>query len=380
MVRDSQSLLDTALEGVEIEARETGQAISPQAMVDAAVNTIGIEAKSVSREILKPANFREIKRHLAELSEQLVWKRASAQVTFWLERRTGLPPEKATAANEEFETAVDSTRTRLQKVLQDRRDRILQEADEQIGAATGLDQSDALAKLIIALTYRTQMLFDPRSHQRRAVSMARFSWVYLAARLAVANVDIKSGRFAEEIQAHLSDALDALREEWGHIALQRMAETEMATLPFAWRDSIRREADEQGWRYIPEDTPVTTWEPKLRGIAERAVGGQVMASAHRDLILQTVGQAWVEYLTNMEALRTSIGLEAYAQRDPLVQYKSRAVDLYRELMQQVRTGVVSRLFHMSLQTAAAGRSEGADADDADESDDASGRKKRKRHK
>jgi preprotein translocase subunit SecA len=59
----------------------------------------------------------------------------------------------------------------------------------------------------------------------------------------------------------------------------------------------------------------------------------------------------VEYLTQMEALRTSVGLEAYAQRDPLVQYKSSAFDLFQALMQEVRSGVVSRLFHMSLRTA-----------------------------
>ena len=73
--------------------------------------------------------------------------------------------------------------------------------------------------------------------------------------------------------------------------------------------------------------------------------------AHRELRLGVVGQSWVEYLTSMEGLRTSVGLEAYAQRDPLVQYKSRAFDLFQELMQQVRTGVVLRLFRMSLRTA-----------------------------
>jgi preprotein translocase subunit SecA len=71
-------------------------------------------------------------------------------------------------------------------------------------------------------------------------------------------------------------------------------------------------------------------------------------------MLGVVGQSWVEYLTQMEALRTSVGLEAYAQRDPLVQYKSSAFDLFQQLMQEVRSGMVSRLFHMSLRTAQPG--------------------------
>jgi len=46
----------------------------------------------------------------------------------------------------------------------------------------------------------------------------------------------------------------------------------------------------------------------------------------------------------MEALRVSIGLEAYAQRDPLVQYKNRAFGMFRELLDNTRTGVVTRMF------------------------------------
>jgi preprotein translocase subunit SecA len=46
----------------------------------------------------------------------------------------------------------------------------------------------------------------------------------------------------------------------------------------------------------------------------------------------------------MEALRVSIGLEAYAQRDPLVQYKSRAFALFQELLGNMRLGVITRMF------------------------------------
>ena len=46
----------------------------------------------------------------------------------------------------------------------------------------------------------------------------------------------------------------------------------------------------------------------------------------------------------MEALRTSVGLEAYAQRDPLTAYKSRAFDLFRQLLIDMRSSLVSRMF------------------------------------
>jgi preprotein translocase subunit SecA len=61
---------------------------------------------------------------------------------------------------------------------------------------------------------------------------------------------------------------------------------------------------------------------------------------------------WVDYLTSVEALRTSIGLEAYAQRDPLVAYKSRASEMFQELLVNMRAGVVARAFTFRPRAAA----------------------------
>jgi preprotein translocase subunit SecA len=52
----------------------------------------------------------------------------------------------------------------------------------------------------------------------------------------------------------------------------------------------------------------------------------------------------VDYLTRVEGLRVSIGLEAYAQRDPLVQYKSQASELYQQLLEDIRSQVINRVF------------------------------------
>jgi preprotein translocase subunit SecA len=379
--REMRETLDTAWEGAEIEARESSQPVSAQSLINAAANATGIEAHDVSREIIKQGNLRELKQHLGDLAERAVWNRAAAQVTFWLERRTGLLPEKAADSSAEFDPVVDKTRARMESTLRDRHARILQEAEGQIlAAASKRDDEDALARVLIELTFRTQMMFDPRTHQRRAVSMARFTWVYLAARMAAGDAARKSGQLASETQEHLLGALEALRADWGRVTALRYGDQALAEMPPVWRDSIRRALDENGFPAAPEDAPLAQWEPRAREAAERAIGGIVMAMAHRDLMLQNVGQAWVEYLTNMEALRTSIGLEAYAQRDPLVQYKSRAVDLYQQVLQQVRSGVVSRLFHMSLRNPTMeGGEEGVEEEAGGTEDSSGGRKKRKRH-
>jgi len=64
----------------------------------------------------------------------------------------------------------------------------------------------------------------------------------------------------------------------------------------------------------------------------------------RPLILSAITGRWMDYLTQMEALRVSIGLEAYAQRDPLVEYKSRASELFQELLVNIRQTTVAHMF------------------------------------
>jgi preprotein translocase subunit SecA len=62
------------------------------------------------------------------------------------------------------------------------------------------------------------------------------------------------------------------------------------------------------------------------------------------LLLGATSELWVEYLTRIEALRVSIGLEAYAQRDPLVQYKSKASEMFAQLVEDIQALVVNRAF------------------------------------
>jgi preprotein translocase subunit SecA len=75
-----------------------------------------------------------------------------------------------------------------------------------------------------------------------------------------------------------------------------------------------------------------------------ALGKYVLNEVHRQLLLGAFSELWVEYLTKVEALRVSIGLEAYAQRDPLVQYKNSASVMFKQLLEDVRGLVISRAF------------------------------------
>jgi len=93
----------------------------------------------------------------------------------------------------------------------------------------------------------------------------------------------------------------------------------------------------------------------------------------------------VEYLTKVEALRVSIGLEAYAQRDPLVQYKGRASEMFQELVEDVRGLVIGRAFAARPRRVAITAIESSEPAELVESEpssdeqDGSKKRKRKRH-
>jgi len=64
----------------------------------------------------------------------------------------------------------------------------------------------------------------------------------------------------------------------------------------------------------------------------------------RHLILQAIDQHWQEYLRSMDSLRESIGLRAYGQRDPLVEYKREAYNLFMDLMERIYEEIATTLF------------------------------------
>jgi preprotein translocase subunit SecA len=69
----------------------------------------------------------------------------------------------------------------------------------------------------------------------------------------------------------------------------------------------------------------------------------------RDLTLRTVDSKWIDYLHNLDILREGIGLRAYGQKDPLIEYKREAFELFQKLMFEIQTEVVRLFFRSQIQ-------------------------------
>src|SRR5215467_9207765 len=87
-----------------------------------------------------------------------------------------------------------------------------------------------------------------------------------------------------------------------------------------------------------------------RKMAEKTAnyGPELMRMAEKSLLLQLLDQTWKDHLLSLDHLRQGINLRAYAQRDPLNEYKREAFELFEAMLANLRQHVTSVLSHVEL--------------------------------
>ena len=123
---------------------------------------------------------------------------------------------------------------------------------------------------------------------------------------------------------------------------------------------------EECLRLFALDMPIEDWA-KEEGIADREIkeriekelerkmaaktanyGPELMRTAEKHILLHVLDRQWKDHLLSLDHLRHGIGLRAYAQRDPLNEYKREAFELFDELLAQVRSETTMLLSHLEI--------------------------------
>ncbi len=81
---------------------------------------------------------------------------------------------------------------------------------------------------------------------------------------------------------------------------------------------------------------------------EREMGPETLRHVERNLYLYTIDEHWRDHLYELDHLRGGIGLRAYGQRDPLVEYKNEAYKLFEDLYRTIREEYLKRLFSVQI--------------------------------
>ncbi|MFM8321549.1 MAG: hypothetical protein ACKOC5_11600, partial [Chloroflexota bacterium] len=217
---------------------------------------------------------------------------------------------------------------------------VVKELDAMLEKTAEPAPKGAWLGILMQLPQGSKALFDRRTHRKVVQRTRRFTLIYYAAGLL-------DGRSQQEVAdaalKHMQAALNAIQITWGLAEFGRLGNARPVDLDPAARSALLERLGE------PADSPAAAQPLAAFPVEQRSeiineLGRRVMSGVYRQLLLSVITELWVDYLTQMEALRVSIGLEAYAQRDPLVQYKSRAGELYQNLQNTIRTGVVTRMF------------------------------------
>jgi preprotein translocase subunit SecA len=237
-----------------------------------------------------------------------------------------------------WQDAEEKIMAAAENALQRRRDRLVGEGGQirhDIESLMPREANDtAKLQLLLSLSQGARTDFDQKTHRQVKRVFTRFSYVFLIAQLL-------DGREAEavieEVLSHLDEAQEALRYAWGEREYARLSANaqRLADFGVAARMAFGEERLNE---------PVTGLGESDREALVEAIGRYALNEVHRQLLLGATTELWVDYLTRIEALRVAIGLEAYAQRDPLVQYKSKASEMFSQLVEDIRGLVISRVF------------------------------------
>ena len=130
-------------------------------------------------------------------------------------------------------------------------------------------------------------------------------------------------------------------ENWDMDALIRYLS---AYLPIAPGSQIPEEVVERGREALADHLNAAAADAYDKQV--EVFGVEVMPLVEKSVMLQTIDRQWMEYLTQMEHFREGVGLRAYGQRDPLVEYKNEALEMFNELRERIQSSIVAMIFHI----------------------------------
>jgi preprotein translocase subunit SecA len=217
---------------------------------------------------------------------------------------------------------------------------------------------------LLLLPQGARATYDRKTHRRMLQRTTRLTYIFHAARFLE---NREPDDIAEEVLEHLEDAQGAMRQAWGAAEWTRLSNFAPSALDERARLGLQNLLGDDRFAQV-ESQPLFNLPANEREAVVDELGRQALTEIYRQLLLGVITDLWVDYLTQMEALRVAIGLEAYAQRDPLVQYKSKAFGLFQELLGNMRLGVINRMFtyrprDMATVQASVGRIESGEAED-----------------
>ncbi len=329
--------LEAFLEGVR-ESQEQKRASELLTELKAAIH---IEPRLNSEQLKllanNPASLEEPLKEQIDLAlTSTALSRLLASIEFRLMEPLGLKADEL--AHMDWNEAAAKITQAAENLLIKRRERLIgaegqmaKELDALLARHPHRDQT-TLIRILSTLAMGRRMGMNLKTRKVEAIEYQRVNYFHAAAKILTAR---KAETVDLDVLEHLQNAAATLSEGWGESEYARLTQNASRLSDFGF-DVEELDLD--------PNTSLASLSEKQRASLKAELGRRRMTEIYRSTLLGVITELWVDYLTRVEALRVSIGLEAYGQRDPLVQYKSKASDMFQSLLSEVRSGVIDRVF------------------------------------
>jgi preprotein translocase subunit SecA len=340
-IEERTESLDTALDGladnVETEERR------PSVLLEEFSGLVRVPLKLDSTQMTQLVNDpKDLVEDLRAQVEAYVTSTTITRLGNTIEFRLGEPLGLNAAELQEmdWESVSAEIEAHVRQALANREEKLLgqdgqitRDLEMALERVNGSNDEQTRLRLLGLMAQGTSTSFDARTHRQVRQVFTRLHYVYLAGQI-LRNSD--SGSLEDEVLEHLQKAQEAQRRAWG--------ESERVRLNVAPDAQLSTQADGSDGK-----DPV------------EALGQNIQNQIYRQVLLGAITELWVDYLTRVEALRISVGLEAYAQSDPLVKYKSQASEMFQTLLADIRSAVIGRIFLYQPRALATATAESAPA-------------------
>jgi len=136
---------------------------------------------------------------------------------------------------------------------------------------------------------------------------------------------------------------DAEAEEWDFNELNSLL---LPTVPLQPITAERvQKPKKNGLKQQLKEEAVKLYEAKEAEFPEP----EAVRELERVILLKVIDRKWMDHIDDMEQLRQGIGLQAYGQRDPLVEYKMNGYEMFDEMTQNIKEETVRLLFHIKVE-------------------------------
>ena len=162
------------------------------------------------------------------------------------------------------------------------------------------------------------------------------------------------------LNENISEQIDAMFEPVFERLVQRYADEKV--IPEEWNiEAIQQQYKEIVGRPLAKtsqelgDLTPAQMVQELTALARQAYeqrtaeyGADLQRQIEKVVLLQITDQKWMNHLSAMDDLREGIGLRAYAQRDPLLEYRFEAYEMFQEMIHSIQEDTISMLFKVRL--------------------------------